>query len=123
MSVTFEPCLLLCRRCRGVLHQAFVRGSVFYFCAFALPLHCQEHKPIFIGAPMSMNFQNIEVRTALQILADFTGLNIITSDSVTGALTLKLNKVEDSLAKQLSMMCEARKGNSIQTTLNHHFSY
>ena len=42
---------------------------------------------------MSMNFQNIEVRTALQIVADFTGLNIITSDSVTGALTLKLHKV------------------------------
>jgi type IV pilus secretin PilQ/predicted competence protein len=42
---------------------------------------------------MSMNFQNIEVRTALQILADFTGLNIITSDSVTGALTLRLHKV------------------------------
>jgi type IV pilus assembly protein PilQ len=40
-----------------------------------------------------MNFQNIEVRTALQIVADFTGLNIITSDSVTGALTLKLHKV------------------------------
>jgi type IV pilus assembly protein PilQ len=42
---------------------------------------------------MSMNFQNIEVRTALQIVADFTGLNIITSDSVTGSLTLKLHKV------------------------------
>jgi type IV pilus assembly protein PilQ len=42
---------------------------------------------------MSMNFQNIDVRTALQIVADFTGLNIITSDSVTGALTLKLHKV------------------------------
>jgi type IV pilus assembly protein PilQ len=42
---------------------------------------------------MSMNFQNIEVRTALQIVADFTGLNVITSDSVTGALTLKLHQV------------------------------
>jgi type IV pilus assembly protein PilQ len=56
-------------------------------------LHAQEAKPTFTGAPMSMNFQNIEVRTALQILADFTGLNIITSDSVTGSLTLKLHKV------------------------------
>jgi len=46
-----------------------------------------------VGVPMSMNFQNIEVRTALQIVADFTGLNIITSDSVTGSLTLKLHKV------------------------------
>jgi type IV pilus assembly protein PilQ len=42
---------------------------------------------------MSMNFQNIEVRTALQILADFTGLNIITSDSVSGSLTLRLHQV------------------------------
>ncbi len=58
-----------------------------------MALHAQEAKPTFIGAPMSMNFQNIEVRTALQILADFTGLNIITSDSVTGSLTLKLHKV------------------------------
>ena len=60
---------------------------------WVLPLHGQEVKPVFSGAPMSMNFQNIEVRTALQIVADFTNLNIITSDSVTGALTLKLHKV------------------------------
>ena len=59
----------------------------------ALPLHSQVPTPLYSGAPMSMNFQNIEVRTALQIVADFTGLNIITSDSVTGALTLKLHKV------------------------------
>jgi type IV pilus assembly protein PilQ len=58
-----------------------------------MALHAQEAKPTFTGAPMSMNFQNIEVRTALQIVADFTGLNIITSDSVTGSLTLKLHKV------------------------------
>jgi type IV pilus assembly protein PilQ len=60
---------------------------------WASPLYSQPVKPAFIGAPMSMNFQNIEVRTALQIVSDFTGLNIITSDSVTGALTLKLHKV------------------------------
>jgi type IV pilus assembly protein PilQ len=68
-------------------------GCWFLFCSVALPLHSQENKPAFTGAPMSMNFQNIEVRTALQIVADFTGLNIITSDSVTGSLTLKLHKV------------------------------
>jgi type IV pilus assembly protein PilQ len=66
---------------------------MLYFCALALPLYSQETKPSYTGAPMSMNFQNIEVRTALQIVADFTGLNIITSDSVTGSLTLKLQKV------------------------------
>jgi type IV pilus assembly protein PilQ len=42
---------------------------------------------------MSLSFQHIEVRTALQIIADFTGLNLIASDSVTGSLTLKLHKV------------------------------
>ncbi len=61
--------------------------------ACALPLHAQETMPVYTGAPMSMNFQNIEVRTAFQLVADFTGLNIITTDSVTGSLTLKLHKV------------------------------
>ncbi len=58
-----------------------------------LSTSAQQAKPAYVGAPMSMNFQNIEVRTALQIVADFTGLNIITSDSVTGSLTLKLHQV------------------------------
>jgi len=62
-------------------------------CTWVLSVRSQEVKPNYTGASMSMNFQNIEVRTALQIVADFTGLNIITSDSVTGALTLKLHKV------------------------------
>ncbi len=75
------------------MSHTVVRAVLFLFCAFALPLQSQETKPAFTGAPMSMNFQNIEVRTALQIVADFTGLNIITSDSVTGSLTLKLHKV------------------------------
>ena len=72
--------------------QVFFSGVVLCF-ACALPLHSEEVKPTYTGAPMSMNFQNIEVRIALQVLADFTGLNIITSDSVTGSLTLKLHKV------------------------------
>jgi type IV pilus assembly protein PilQ len=66
----------------------------FVFCfTWALPLYSEEAKPVYAGTPMSMNFQNIEVRTAFQLVADFTGLNIITSDSVTGSLTLKLHKV------------------------------
>lgn len=71
----------------------FVCGCMFLLCSLVVPVKSQELKPTYTGAPMSMNFQNIEVRTALQIVADFTGLNIITSDSVTGALTLKLHKV------------------------------
>lgn len=45
------------------------------------------------GAPLSFNFQNIEVRTILQVIADFTGLNIIASDSVRGTLTMRLKDV------------------------------
>ncbi|MFL9880185.1 type IV pilus secretin PilQ [Herbaspirillum rhizosphaerae] len=45
------------------------------------------------GEKLSLHFQNIEVRAILQVIADFTGLNIITSDSVGGALTLRLKDV------------------------------
>jgi len=45
------------------------------------------------GEKLSLNFQNIEVRAVLQVIADFTGLNIITSDTVTGSLTLRLKDI------------------------------
>ena len=45
------------------------------------------------GEKLSFNFQNVEVRAALQAIADISGLNIITSDSVTGNLTLRLREV------------------------------
>jgi type IV pilus assembly protein PilQ len=45
------------------------------------------------GERLSLNFQNIEVRAVLQVIADFTGLNIITSDTVQGSLTLRLKDV------------------------------
>ena len=45
------------------------------------------------GEKLSLNFQNIEVRAVLQVIADFTGLNIITSDTVGGSLTLRLKDV------------------------------
>jgi len=47
----------------------------------------------YSGERMSMNFQDIDVRQALQLIADFTGLNMVASDSVTGKLTLKLQNV------------------------------
>lgn len=50
-------------------------------------------KPGYGGEKLSLNFQNIEVRSVLQVIADFTGLNIITSDTVTGNLTLRLKDV------------------------------
>ena len=47
----------------------------------------------YIGNKLSLNFQNIEVRSVLQILADFTELNIIAADSVGGNVSLRLNDV------------------------------
>ena len=51
------------------------------------------NKPGYAGEKLSLNFQNIEVRSVLQVIADFTGLNIITSDTVTGNITLRLKDV------------------------------
>ncbi|MCX7892019.1 MAG: type IV pilus secretin PilQ [Burkholderiales bacterium] len=45
------------------------------------------------GEKLSLNFQNIDVRSVLNVIADFTDLNIITSDSVQGNLTLRLKDV------------------------------
>jgi len=47
----------------------------------------------FKGERLSLNFQNIEVRAVLQLIADFTGLNVVVSDSVGGNLTLRLQNV------------------------------
>jgi type IV pilus assembly protein PilQ len=42
---------------------------------------------------MTLNFQNIDIRSLLQVMADFTGLNLVVSDSVTGTVTLRLKEV------------------------------
>ena len=47
----------------------------------------------YSGERLSLNFQKISVRAALQVIADFTGLNFVTSDSVKGTLTLRLKEV------------------------------
>ncbi len=50
-------------------------------------------KGTYVGEKLSLNFQKIEVRSVLQVIADFTGLNIVASDTVTGNLTLRLKEV------------------------------
>ncbi|MFV3379504.1 MULTISPECIES: type IV pilus secretin PilQ [Pseudomonas] len=45
------------------------------------------------GEPLSLNFQDIEVRAALQVLADHAGINLVASDTVQGSLTLRLEDV------------------------------
>lgn len=47
----------------------------------------------YTGERLSLNFQNIEVRAILQLIADFTGLNMVTSDAVGGNVTLRLKNV------------------------------
>jgi len=47
----------------------------------------------FTGEKLSLNFQNVEVRAVLNVIADFTDLNIITSDTVGGSITLRLKDV------------------------------
>ena len=53
----------------------------------------QGTRPGYQGERLSLNFQNVEVRALLQVIADFTDLNIITSDSVGGSITLRLKDV------------------------------
>jgi len=53
----------------------------------------QGTRPGYQGERLSLNFQNVEVRALLQVIADFTDLNIITSDSVAGSITLRLKDV------------------------------
>ncbi len=55
----------------------------------------------YTGKKLTFNFQDIEVRSVLQILADFTGLNIVASDSVGGNVTLRLNDVPWDQALEL----------------------
>jgi type IV pilus assembly protein PilQ len=61
------------------------------------------NKPGYSGEKLSLNFQNIEVRSVLQVIADFTGLNIITSDTVAGNLTLRLKDVPWDQAMDIIM--------------------
>ncbi|CAG9186615.1 type IV pilus secretin PilQ [Cupriavidus pampae] len=69
----------------------------------------------FRGERMSLNFQNIDIRSLLQVFADFTGLNIITSESVQGNLTLRLKDVPWDQALQIVLdakgLASRRNGN------------
>ncbi len=51
------------------------------------------HPPEYMGEPISLDFQDIEIRGALQLIADFAGLNLIVGDAVAGRVTLRLNDV------------------------------
>ncbi|MBC7574812.1 MAG: type IV pilus secretin PilQ [Herminiimonas sp.] len=68
------------------------------------------------GEKLSLNFQNVEVRAVLQVIADFTGLNIITSDTVSGNVTLRLKDVPWDQALDIVMQAKGldmRKNGSV----------
>jgi len=61
----------------------------------------------YVGEKLSLNFQDIEVRSVLQLLADFTDLNIVVSDSVQGKLTLRLKNVPWDQALDIILQTKA----------------
>lgn len=77
----------------------------------------QSSKAGYAGEKLSLNFQNIEVRSVLQVIADFTGLNIVASDTVTGNITLRLKDVPWDQAMDVIMQNKGltmrKKGNVI----------
>ena len=70
-----------------------LRAMLIYMCCLIAWAVQSQSLPVFSGAPMSMNFPKIELRTALQLIADFSGVNMVVSDSVSGSLSLRLNQV------------------------------
>lgn len=72
-------------------------------------------KKEYTGERLSLNFQNIEVRAVLQLIADFTGINMVTSDSVTGNVTLRLKNVPWDQALDIILktkgLAKRQKGN------------
>lgn len=77
----------------------------------------QGTKAGYNGEKLSLNFQNIDVRSVLQVIADFTGFNIITSDTVSGNLTLRLKDVPWDQALDIIMqskgLSQRKTGNVI----------
>src|SRR5712664_2242813 len=59
----------------------------------SLKRNAAEEKKEYTGERLTLNFQDIDVRSVLQLLADTSGQNIVVSDSVTGNLTLRLQNV------------------------------
>jgi type IV pilus assembly protein PilQ len=80
-------------------HTSYQAGTKFVLDVKAVvesedvPVHKKLITGGYTGEKLSLNFQNVEVRSVLQVLADFTNLNIIASDSVKGSLTLRLQDV------------------------------
>ena len=71
----------------------------------------------YVGDRISLNFQNIEVRAVLQLIADFTELNLVASDSVTGSITLRLQNVPWDQALDLVLKTQGLDSRQIGNVL------
>ena len=76
-----------------LIHAAFPVCVALMATTYAQPQTLADAPPVFSGAPMSMDFPKIELRTALQLIADFSGVNMVVSESVSGTLSLRLSQV------------------------------
>jgi type IV pilus assembly protein PilQ len=101
-------------------HMAYQAGDVFTVNIKPVVEKPDERKVDefgYSGEKLSLNFQNIDVRAALQVLADFTGLNFVVSDTVRGSLTLRLKDVPWDQALDLIVdaknLAVRRKGNVV----------
>src|SRR5687768_7056183 len=81
------------------------------------PARSTAQRGRYSGERLSLNFQNVEVRAVLNVIADFTDLNIITSDTVTGSITLRLKDVPWDQALEIILQTRGldshRSGNVI----------
>ena len=71
----------------------------------------------YSGEKISLNFQEIDVRSVLQLLADMTGLNLVASDSVQGSITLRLQNVPWDQALELILQTKGLSKRKIGTVL------
>lgn len=101
-------------------HIAYQTGNIFTVNVRPIIEKVGEKKKDefgYSGEKLSLNFQNISARAALQVLADFTGLNFVISDTVTGSLTLRLKDVPWDQALDLILdvknLAMRRKGNVV----------
>ena len=76
-----------------LIHVVFPVCVALMGTTYAQPQTLADAPPVFSGAPMSMDFPKIELRTALQLIADFSGVNMVVSESVSGTLSLRLSQV------------------------------
>ncbi|MDJ0741662.1 MAG: type IV pilus secretin PilQ [Gammaproteobacteria bacterium] len=100
-------------------HLAYQANNVYTVEFRALTKQEKEAKlkeqQLFEGDRLSLNFQDIEVRAVLQLLADFTGLNMVVSDTVAGRITLRLKNVPWDQAMDIILKT---KGLSMRRTDN-----